>query len=171
VARGIFLAMGLDMYLSARKYVGNWDGSPVEEKKSYADILKAAGVRGLTVPPWVPHLSVEVCVAYWRKANAIHRWFVTHCQGGMDDCNSYGVSRAQLEELCLECENALAGRGTEVGVKAARKKLPTAGGFFFGDTDFGDDYWYSLGDTAAQIREALGNKSLEGFDFYYKSSW
>jgi hypothetical protein len=134
--------MGLDMYLSARKYIGNYDGSAAEEKRSYAEVLKAAGVRGLTVAPWAPHLSVEVCVAYWRKANAIHK-----------------------------CEKTLKGRGTARGVRTAKESLPTASGCFFGETDFGSDYWYSLGDTAAQIREVLGNKSLEGFDFSYKSSW
>jgi hypothetical protein len=163
--------MGLDMYLSARKYIGNYDGSAAEEKRSYAEVLKAAGVRGLTVAPWAPHLSVEVCVAYWRKANAIHRWFVTYCQGGVDDCRAYSVSREQLEELCHKCEKTLKGRGTARGVRTAKESLPTASGCFFGETDFGSDYWYSLGDTAAQIREVLGNKSLEGFDFSYKSSW
>lgn len=159
------------MYLSARKYIGNWDHSKPDERRAYADILKAAGIGGFAAPTWAPHLFVEVSVAYWRKANAIHKWFVTHCQDGMDNCMAYPVSRDQLEELRRECEETLAVRNKGGGVSRAKRKLPTASGFFFGSTDFGDDYWYSLGDTAAQLRSILGNKSLEGFEFSYNSSW
>jgi hypothetical protein len=167
----VSFVMGLDMYLSARKYVGNWEHCAEEEKKTYAGILKATGLTGLPAPAWAPHLHVEVCVAYWRKANAIHKWFVTHCQGGVDNCMAYPVGREQLEELCLECEKTLSARNSGRGRRMAREKLPTAGGFFFGSTDFGDDYWYSLGDTAAQIRGILDNRALDGFEFSYNSSW
>lgn len=159
------------MYLSARKYVGNWEHSSVEEKKAYAGILKAAGLGGLTAPVWAPHLYIEVCVAYWRKANAIHKWFVAHCQDGVDNCMPYPVGREQLEELCRECERTLAARGTSQGRRVAMESLPTTSGFFFGSTDFGDDYWYSLGDTVAQLRSVLGNRALDGFEFTYNSSW
>lgn len=159
------------MYLSARKYVGNYEHCAESEKKSYADILKAAGVGGMVSHAWAPHLSVEVCVAYWRKANAIHRWFVSRCQNGVDNCLEHHVSREQIEELWRECEEALASRGTQEGAKRAEERLPTGSGPFFGDTDFGDDYWYSLGDTAAQIRRILDNKSLEELEFSYRSSW
>ena len=28
---------------------------------------------------------------YWRKANAIHGWFVKNAQQGIDDCRTYSV--------------------------------------------------------------------------------
>ena len=34
---------------------------------------------------------------YWRKANAIHDWFVDNIQGGEDDCNAYNLS---IDYLC-----------------------------------------------------------------------
>ena len=35
--------------------------------------------------------SKGVEVAYWRKANAIHGWFVYNIQDGVDDQNEYYV--------------------------------------------------------------------------------
>ena len=43
--------------------------------------------------------SKGVKVAYWRKANAIHGWFVDNIQDGVDDQNEYYVSKEKLEEL------------------------------------------------------------------------
>ena len=39
-------------------------------------------------------------VAYWRKANAIHKWFVDNVQKGKDDCKEYRVTRRNLLDLC-----------------------------------------------------------------------
>lgn len=38
-------------------------------------------------------------IGYWRKANAIHRWFVENVQNGEDDCRDYFVTKEQLTEL------------------------------------------------------------------------
>lgn len=159
------------MYLSARKYISNWDNSSEAEKKAYRAILKEAGVAGGSSPVWAPYLFVEVSVAYWRKANAVHGWFVRNCQDGVDNCKAHSVSRDQLEDLCQECESALAHRNAPDGVDQAKVRLNTSSGFFFGNTDYDDEYWYNLGDTVAQVRGVLANKSLEGFEFSYLSSW
>lgn len=159
------------MYLSAKKYIGNWPHSQGGEKKAYADIIRAAGITGLKSPFWSPHLHVEVCVCYWRKANAVHKWFVGKCQDGIDDCKSYYVSREHLEELCSDCQAVLKRKGSRGGIAAARKKMPTGAGFFFGETDYDDSYWNMLDDTVQQVRAVLDNKSLAGFEFTYQSSW
>jgi len=44
-------------------------------------------------------------VGYWRKANAIHGWFVRELAGGIDECQPIHVSRENLitlRQLCLE---------------------------------------------------------------------
>jgi hypothetical protein len=44
-------------------------------------------------------------VGYWRKANAIHGWFVRELAGGVDECQPIHVSRENLitlRQLCLE---------------------------------------------------------------------
>lgn len=37
--------------------------------------------------------SIAEDVGYWRKANAIHAWFVKNVQGGVDNCQSHEVSK------------------------------------------------------------------------------
>jgi hypothetical protein len=43
-------------------------------------------------------------VAYWRKANQIHRWFVENIQDGEDDCKSYEFNFERLQGLYDECK-------------------------------------------------------------------
>lgn len=100
--------MGLDMYLTAEVYIGGYDHSGEEQKARFRAALEAAGLSPEMVSDDSPHVSMEVCVAYWRKANAIHGWFVEHVQSGEDDCDSYAVSREQLAELRDTCKRALA---------------------------------------------------------------
>ena len=73
-------------------------------------------------------------VAYWRKANAIHKWFVDNVQSGKDDCDSYEVSREQLVKLLGDCEQVKAHN------ELAEELLPTQSGFFFGSIEY--DKWY-----------------------------
>ena len=44
-------------------------------------------------------------VGYWRKANAIHGWFIRELANGVDECQPIFVSRdnlATLRELCVK---------------------------------------------------------------------
>ena len=60
-----------------------------------------------------PHCGKEIVgvgeseeVAYWRKANAIHKWFEDHCANGeLENCKSYFVTKDQLVELQNTCKN------------------------------------------------------------------
>lgn len=47
-------------------------------------------------------------IGYWRKANAIHGWFVRNCAEGVDECQPIAVSREQLEALRRDVQDALA---------------------------------------------------------------
>jgi hypothetical protein len=51
-------------------------------------------------------------LGYWRKANAVHGWFVRECADGVDECQEIFVSREQLLQLRSDCNNALATRET-----------------------------------------------------------
>jgi hypothetical protein len=163
--------MGLDMYLSARRYVGNWSHGGETEKKAYRTVTSAIGLKTFNGPEWSPHLVVEVCVGYWRKANAIHKWFVENCQDGNDNCLPYPVSREHLKKLQQDCQEVLSHRQGAQAAEVALRTLPTGGGFFFGETEYDDYYWNALLDTSEQIRNVLDSKELEGFEFIYRASW
>lgn len=106
-------------------------------------------------------------VGYWRKANAIHKWFVDNVQGGKDDCGEYTVTHEQLEKLKSICEAVL--KDIEKGeVILAESELPTQSGFFFGDTDYGQYYKEDLEHTVKIIDEVLKHGRGE---ITYFSSW
>jgi hypothetical protein len=103
--------------------------------------------------------------AYWRKANAVHAWFVTNVQSGVDDCGHYDVSRDQLSELADLCDQVLQ------DLSRAEELLPTQSGFFFGGTEYNDWYCRNLEYTRDRLRELLSNQTLASWDFQYHSSW
>ena len=191
--------MGLDMYLYADKYVGNWNHTDEAEKREYRHVAAAAGIDDNDLKHLEGQQTIELrlTVAYWRKANAIHRWFVEKCQNGVDECKSTDVSREQLTQLLELCKTTLQtletvpgdvhegrtyypdGRVQEhiregeivaqQGIAAA--KLPTQGGFFFGSTDYDEYYVQNLQDTVNQLESVLNNPKFNDWTFSYQSSW
>jgi len=153
--------MGLDMYLTAAKTIYNYTHNSAKERKQFARTVKAAALEPLISPEslW---LDVRLRVAYWRKSNQIHNWFVQNVQGGIDECQSSYVSREDLQTLVDLCKEVL-----EQPDKAA-ELLPVESGFFFGATDYGEWYFDDLRDTIAQLEPLL---QVEGVAFYYQASW
>lgn len=147
--------MGLDMYLHKKTYVRNWNHMGPEERTT----LEISGPRAVGVKPERVAYVVEE-VGYWRKANAIHAWFVDHCQGGEDDCREAPVSREQLRELLALVTEAMESQ-------VAPPELQPRGGFFFGSTEIDADYWADLADTQRILSEVLDDPG----QFTYTSSW
>ena len=44
---------------------------------------------------------------YWRKANAIHNFFVENVQDSNDDCGTYDVPKSVIEDLAERCDLVL----------------------------------------------------------------
>jgi hypothetical protein len=176
------------MYLSKKTYVKNWKHEPTR----YHVMVDENGTRRTDIKPERIAYVVEE-VAYWRKANAIHRWFVTNVQDDIDDCGAYPVSREQLQMLKENCDKVLAAsklvnakiktaeryeHGAWIPIledgkaiddaSVAKELLPTEEGFFFGSTDY-DQYYY---EDIAQTRDTLEELLAEpGDEFEYSSSW
>lgn len=154
--------MGLDMYLSAEKYLGNWGHSEESEKKAFNSVIESIGFDLKDLPPDSPSLTVNVSIGYWRKANHIHDWLVNNCAGGVDDCrpvNVGGRALAELRSLCLEA----------IATKNAALLKPCEG-FFFGGTGIDDDYWQDLAATVEIIDRAI-RLSKRGYGIGYRASW
>ena len=90
--------------------------------------------------------------AYWRKANAIHNWFVKNVQNGEDDCGYYEVTHDQLEKLLRVVEDVLTDHSK------ASVLLPSTAGFFFGSTDYDKWYFEDLELTKTQVTKVLAKK-------------
>lgn len=172
--------MGLDMYLEKKTYVKNWDHTPEENK--YEIDIKQGGLK-------VKHINTEKIseitedIGYWRKANAIHNWFVNNIQEGNDNCKEYYVPKEKLKKLKEICEKVIESLekkeinedGIEIkptttfaNTEIAKKLLPTTPGFFFGDTEYNEWYLSNLKETIKIINNAL---ECEEEDIYYSSSW
>lgn len=153
--------MGLDMYLSRRTYVQNWDFMKPEERHTIA-ISRGGTIRSDIKPERISYVIEQV--AYWRKSNQIHAWFVKHVQDGKDECQEAYVSREQLGELLELCQTVIE------SPERAAELLPTQPGFFFGGTEYGDDYFDDLKQTIEMLKGILAEPDNDG-SFYYRSSW
>lgn len=164
--------MGLDQYLYAEKYVSGWphtresmDETHKQGAAVYDQLIALTGIRPSNDSP---SFRVTATVGYWRKANAVHKWFVEHCQEGNDDCGTHYVSREQLAELREACKAVL---NSEKPAEAGAEWLPTQAGFFFGSTEYDEHYLSDLADTVETIDRVLTDSSLLACDFQYSSSW
>jgi hypothetical protein len=146
--------MGLDMYLNAKRFIWFREEDLSAAISAHFPELKDRRVK-----------QIEVEAIYWRKANAIHKWFVDNVQAGKDDCGNYWVSREQLVELRDTCRRVLDFRHLATG------QLPPSEGFFFGSTEVDEYYFQDLETTAAQIDSILEDFPVEDWEFEYHSSW
>ena len=141
------------MYLTAKRYLHQFK----LEDKLIAEKIKEIFGTNLTCN--------EVCfnVGYWRKANAIHAWFVSNVQDGVDNCKEYYVEVEQLKQLLKLVEQVLTNHSE------AEALLPSQAGFFFGNTEYDESYFIDLEDTKKILEKVI--KLEENYDIYYSSSW
>ena len=150
--------MGLDMYLDKRTYVKQWDH--IDETKQYKVEVTRGGEPTIIDPKKVKYIIEEA--GYWRKANAIHKWFVDNCQDGVDDCRDAYVEFNQLQTLLDLCRIVI------IDKSKAEQLLPSTSGFFFGNTEYDEWYYNDIQNTIEILEKALEDKDGE---YYYSSSW
>ena len=183
--------MGLDMYAYKRTYVGNYWEKPENQlklKKPKATGLKAA----INLIDDAKISSVTEQIAYWRKANAIHNWFVQNVQDGVDDCKEYTFGVEEIEQLVTLCKDVLKTAKTKEGKvvngqtfkdgkwedimadgvvvtnpEEVAELLPPTEGFFFGSTDIDGYFLDDIKSTIEQLEPYLAKeKDREGNDAY-----
>jgi hypothetical protein len=155
--------MGLDMYLSAKKYHADVEWRSADERAEFQKLKSLSNVGTVIDKVHMPHIYLEVSVGYWRKQNAIHKWFVDNTANGQDDCRTSYVGRDSLEELRTLCQKVLD------APKDAESILPAQSGFFFGGTEYDEWYVSGLKATIEIIDNALSMPSE--WEFEYHASW
>lgn len=141
--------------------------------------------------------SIFTEVAYWRKANQIHNWFVNNIQDGTDDCGSYEVTKADIIILLALCKtvknnselvsgNIVNGYrydndGNSIPIiregktikdpGIAIKLLPTTTGFFFGSNEYNEYYMKNINYTIKTLEEILIKTDFKKEMLVYSSSW
>lgn len=183
--------MGLDMYLYRKKHLG--------KAKIQVNILE-------NEYNWYKNTNTEYTlenctsitqeVGYWRKANAIHNWFVKYVQDDIDNCGEYYVPIERLKQLLEVCkevkekaiivekkvveeiynpekkeiEDTIVKRKIITNGEEVAEILPTCEGFFFGSTDYDEWYLQDIDYTIELIENILKEDNNED-DYYYRSSW
>jgi len=183
--------MGLDMYLegsfSTRAYIQPTDeqyvemrkGKEVQVKRSSAleDALDAVGLQAAPIEHQYNHLTYTFPIITWRKANAIHKFFVDNCQEGNDNCQRHYVSIGDLKMLLDRINTILEIKTPVAREMKAEELLPTdVEGCFFGTKEYDDSYYKDLEDTKKVLDKLFeyeeNAEAGKNFDnFYYQSSW
>jgi len=131
--------MGLDMWLYSNR------------KKTAAAAQKATGSDR--------YLARSDLAVYWRKANAVHGWFVRNLFKDNDD--SYCLASVDdLVALKKDCNAVLQ------DASLAEELLPTTPGFFFGSMDYDEKYFNELRRTVAGIDAILDNVEEYTYDSF-----
>ena len=155
--------MGLDMYLSAKRYLWNKTDDVIAEK-----VGEIIGVKGDTERRFngssLVVKGIEIDAMYWRKANAIHGWFVNVVQFGEDDCKEHDVDREQLVTLRNLCKDILEHPDAE-----RETDLDPTQGFFFGSYKKDEWYYQDLQNTVEGLDRVLALP--DEYSFSYQSSW
>ena len=174
--------MGLDMYLYARKYVSKFDYTNFKREPNGVmppvrdewETLKTLSPKGLMDNAQdFGGISISYPVGYWRKANAVHGWFVNVLADGEDECQEIPVSRENFEVLRDSCKAVLESDKDDMEEVAADHGLEPLSGFFFGGKDIDEWYIESLKDTIAIIDNVLSIVPEDNYDwqFIYQASW
>ena len=186
--------MGLDMYLHKKTYVKNWEHNGPDNQHQIT-VNKGGVTRTDIKPERICYITEEV--AYWRKFNALHGWFVNECADGVDECQSIYVGEDKLKEL-LELLKKVQmiinqselkvtvlkdwnGDDYEQKVYNCEEKikelLPPTQGPFFGGYEVDEWYKENVDETVTIIedllkeQEASKEHGLWSSHIYYQASW
>jgi hypothetical protein len=146
--------MGLDMYLTAKHYMFDFEPQEKIISESIANMIPES-VR-------LPVKEISARAAQWRKSYQIHNWFVENVQDGEDNCGQYHVSEKQLFELLDTVNRVLENHDL------AEELLPKQCGYFSQEYD---DYFEDLEYTRNVLTKLLQPEYIKYWDFEYSSSW
>jgi len=185
--------MWLDMYMRKKLDVKNWDFKGPSERHKVTVTKNGQSIKWLDCDK-IEELTIDAM--YWRKANAIHSWFVNNVQDWVDECEEHYVSHEQLKRLMNICKTILdkavlkewmiknwysiTAKWKEPIMQEWKfienseeicKYLPTESWFFFGSTDYDEYYLQDVRETYEWLEKEINSPLFEELRFYYQSSW
>ena len=173
--------MGLDMYLTANEYVSRTKRDESGLRIDTPQVNELFQQLSDRRPGWVDEagysgISISYPIGYWRKANAIHNWFVQNVQDNRDECQKSYVSAQDLRDLREACQAVLATQNNSlvsVAEVAEDNGLAPLAGFFFGGTEYDEYYYDDLEYTIKMIDriEKSGVFDNAWTDIEYQASW
>lgn len=174
--------MGLDMYMTAKRYLIAY-GDSKEKNITISNVIESMFPELKNVRSFIDNdqymdfrlLFNEPCanIGYWRKANAIHHWFVQNVQLGNDDCDEYYVGIDSLNQLRDILINIISlHKKSDPKLKTyIEQNLPPVDGFFFGSQKIDEYYFDEVERTLKIIDNAIHLSKEYRWEIYYRSSW
>ena len=158
--------MGLDMYIfkvkktaHSIKELGDLDRNPKPGDAAIAEFEPLNQPYADSAPD---HYTIFQEVAYWRKFNALHSWFVSNVQKDVDNCGLYELEKDDL----FSCLDVL----EETFHKKNPVRLPPSAGFFFGSTEVDDYYWNKVESSIEIISKLIDYTDWDKERLFYQSS-
>lgn len=171
--------MGLDMYLRKEKYLSAYrfqreqvEKDPERFKdlaKEIAMFDKMVDLIGMKPTEDSPSFQIQATVCYWRKANAIHAYFVREHANGVDKCQPIEVEAEDLRVLMYKAK--LAKSYAEKSKSIPTDTLPPESGFFFGPTDNLEWYLENMQETIDQLEPLVSVPDADDYTYVYQASW
>lgn len=160
--------MGLDMYLTREIRM---DGEMKITDKNKEKML-GKNMRSL----------IRHDVAYWRKFNALHKYFNDHFNNqDNDNCVDMDMGIDDIRTLLKLVQKIKSEVKTDENGNITNRKvcaeLPTEEGFFFGSTEYDADYVYQLDETIRQLTKVVEEHEklaevMDEFNIdYYYHAW
>ena len=101
---------------------------------------------------------------YLRKVNWLRNWVIANTElTHEDDCKPVYIPRYKIESLLKDCKTVLEHK------EKAPELLPTVSGFFFGSTEYDEDYYSDVEYVSLKLEEILSNKTVE--EVTYNDWW
>lgn len=105
-------------------------------------------------------------IIYWRKANAVHRWFCEHLIKPPSNCEHVPVSASELTQLLTTCWQI------QSSPDQANELMPVQEGFFFGSTSYDEWYHDQVENTIHGVLDALVYiNATPSAALYYEANW
>jgi len=104
-------------------------------------------------------------IGYFRKFNALHNYIVNELADGIDECQEIQITKDDLYTLLDKLSRIDNDRDL------AEEELPTASGFFFGNTDYDDWYFDDVKDALEMCELYLTKFDFDKYDLIYHASW
>ena len=184
--------MGLDMYLFKETYIGAARNPHVKVSMTI-QTTKSKRKKTKTIEN-MKIVSVEEEVAYWRKANAIHGWFLRHVYNEEPHTNRIEVKPYQLVRLLEICKTVIEKAELKPGrifsgylwkngentptfmnglvcnnMSELKRLLPREDGPFFGPQSYDEYYVQEVKDTIDMLKSIDFNEP--NTRYFYMANW
>lgn len=131
--------MGLDMFLDGCKFLDE-DGNLLKDEDG-------------------KKITIKTLEKYWRKANAIHYWFVDNVQYGEDNCLPHCCEIDTLIELRDTCKEVLNDNSK------AQELLPAYEESSFGNDDHNEWYFEYIKNTYEELNRIIKENKYDYFEY------